>query len=87
MFRYVVANLIAWLLRPIVRAVLVLATWFIVTIPTRLWVLYVDRHAGARTLEGLSWATAILLLGLWLLPRIMASVMRRLRAAPRHGPW
>jgi hypothetical protein len=85
MLRYVVANVIAWLLRPIVRAAfLVLGAWFLVTIPARLWVLYVDRHAGTQMVERLTWATAIVLLALWLLPRALAFVARHRRRG--HSP-
>jgi hypothetical protein len=73
--RLVVANSIARLLWPLVwAALLVLAMWFVLTLPARLWVLYVDPHADARMTSLLIWATGIGLAATWLAFRV-----RRLR--------
>ena len=67
-FRLVVANLIARLLWPLVwTALAVLAAWFVVTVPARLWLLYVDAHASQTTLVALNWVTAIGSAAAWLL--------------------
>lgn len=67
-FRLVVANLFARLLWPFVwAAVFVLAMWFVVTVPARLWLLYVDPSADTATLTVLNWATGIGLAATWLL--------------------
>ena len=74
-FRLVVANLIARLLWPLVWAALfVSAMWFVLTLPARLWVLYVDAHAGAGTTSLLAWATGVGLAAAWLAVKV-----RRLR--------
>jgi hypothetical protein len=67
-FRLVVANLIARLLWPLVWAVLaVLAVWFVVTVPARLWLLYIDPRADQTTLMALNWTTGIGFAAAWLL--------------------
>ena len=74
-FGLVVANLIARLLWPLVWvALFVGAMWFVVTVPARLWLLYVDPRADTTTLTALNWATGIALVATWLLVKA-----RRLR--------
>lgn len=87
MLRYVVADLIAGLLRPLVWAALaVLAIAFVITVPARLWLLFVDPRARAQTSAVLNWATGVLLVGLgasrWGLPVLKREVLglHRLRA-------
>lgn len=78
--RLVVANLIARLLWPLVWAALfVLAMWFVVTVPTRLWLIYVDPAADRTTVSALNWATGVGLAGTWLLLKA-----RRLRRRFRN---
>ena len=68
MLRYVVADLIAGLLRPLVWAALaVLAIAFVITVPARLWVLLVDPRASADAMAALNWMTGVSLAGLWIL--------------------
>ena len=75
-FRLVVANLIARLLWPLVwAAVAVLAAWFVVTVPARLWLLYVDPRADRTTLVALNWGTGIALAAAWIL--LKARQLRR----------
>ena len=70
-FRLAVANLIARLLWPLVWAALfVLAMWFVVTVPARLWLLYADPHAETATLTTLNWATGVGLAAVWLLLKV-----------------
>lgn len=93
MFRYVAASLIAWLLRPIVwGAFVAFAIWFVITVPARVWVLYVDRHASAGTIAMLERGTGALLAGAWALWRIRLHVWRascvrrrRWRTTPRRA--
>ena len=75
-FRLVVANLIARLLWPLVWvAVFIGAGWFVVTVPARLWLLYVDSRADTTTLTALNWATGVVLVVSWLL--VKAGRLRR----------
>jgi hypothetical protein len=58
MFKYLFALLIAPLLRPVLNAVLILlAIAFAVTIPARLWVLYVDPRPSDHLISMLNVAT------------------------------
>lgn len=67
-FRLVVANLIARLLWPLVWAALFVgAIWFVVTVPARLWLLYVDPRADTTTLTVFNWATGVAVAAAWLL--------------------
>ena len=67
--RLVVANLIARLLWPLVwGSVAVLVAWFVVTVPARLWLLYVDPRADPATLMALNWVIGIGLAAAWLVP-------------------
>ena len=69
MLRYVVADLIAGLLRPLVWVALaVLAIAFVITVPARLWMLFVDPRPSAETIVALYWTMGVLLAGLWMLP-------------------
>ena len=73
MLRYVIADLIAGLLRPLVWAALaVLAIAFVITVPGRLWMLFVDPRASAQTIAALNWIAGVLLAVLrasrWVLP-------------------
>lgn len=85
MFRYVIAYLIAGVLRPLVPAALaVLAIAFVITVPARLWILFVDPRASAQTIAVLNWTMGLLLAALgasrWVLPdpgRVMRHVRRR----------
>lgn len=66
-FRMVVTNLVAAVLRPLMWAGLFgLAVWFVVTVPARLWTLYIDSHASAGTVSALNWATGVALAITWL---------------------
>lgn len=72
MLRYVVANLIAGLLRPLVWAALaMLAAAFVITVPARLWMLFVDPQASAHTTAALNWTTGVLLAGVWVSPWLL----------------
>jgi hypothetical protein len=83
-FRLVVANLLAGLIRPIVWAALfVLAMWFVVTVPARLWLLYVDAQASAATLSTLNWVTGVGLGAFWLAWKTRA--VQRGRSRRRHA--
>lgn len=94
MLQYVIAHLIAGVLRPLVWAALaVLAVAFVVTVPARLWLLYVDSEASARTITALHWAAGVLVVSLWLarwvfplfgrmLGHLAASVWRQQRLRP-----
>jgi hypothetical protein len=63
MFKYLFALLIAPLLRPVLNAVLVLlAVAFAVTVPARLWVMYVDPRPSYHVISVLNVATSALLL-------------------------
>ena len=67
-FGLVVANLIARLLWPLVWAALFVgAMWFVVTVPARLWLLYVDPRADTTTLPVFNWATGVAVAAAWLL--------------------
>ncbi len=58
MFKYLFALLIAPLLRPVLNAVLILlAVAFAVTIPARLWVMYVDPRPSGHLISVLNIAT------------------------------
>ena len=62
MFKYLFALLIAPLLRPVLSAVLILlAVAFAVTIPARLWVMYVDPRPSDHLISVLNVATFVLL--------------------------
>ena len=79
-FRLVLANLIAGLLRPILWAALfMLAMWFAVSVPARLWVLYVDTHASGATISTLNWATGVGLVAMWLGVKVRGALRRRSR--------
>lgn len=83
MLRYVVADLVAGILRPLVRAALaVLAIAFVITVPGRLWILFVDPHASADAISVSNWIAGVLLAGLWILPVLRRAVVhaRRRRA-------
>ena len=83
--RYVAANLIAGVLRPIVwAAFVVFAIWFVVTVPARVWVLYVDPRASGGTIAVLEWGTGVLLGSGLLFWRLLPSIwrMRRLGRSP-----
>lgn len=72
MFRYLVALLIAPLLRPVLNAVLILlAVAFAVTIPARLWVMYVDPRPTDHAIAFLNVSTFAFL--------VCAFVIRRVR--------
>lgn len=63
MFKYLFALLIAPLLRPVLNAVLILlVVAFAVTIPARLWVIYVDPRPSDHLISVLNVATFALLL-------------------------
>ena len=58
MFRYVLALMLAPLLRPVFNAVLLLVVVaFAVTVPARLWVLYVDPRPSYHLIAVLNIAT------------------------------
>ncbi len=58
MFKYLFALLIAPLMRPVLSAVLILlAVAFAITIPARLWVLYVDPRPSGHLISVLNIAT------------------------------
>lgn len=58
MFRYIFALLLAPLLRPVFNAVLLLlAVAFAVTVPARLWVMYVDPRPSYHMISALNVAT------------------------------
>lgn len=79
MLRYIFANLVAGLLRPLVWAALaVLAIAFVITVPARLWMLLVDPRASAHTIVALNWTSGVLLAGLWVLP-VIAHVVVHIR--------
>lgn len=66
MLRYVIADLVAGGLRPLVWAAFaVLATAFVITVPARLWMLLVDPRASSQTIAAMNWTTGVLLAGLW----------------------
>ena len=81
MFRLIVANLIAGLLRPLIWAALaILAIIFVISVPGHLWVLYVDPRLSAETTSALKWMTAVVLAGAWLGIRLLRH--RRYQRAP-----
>ncbi len=68
MVQYIFANLIASLLRPLVWAALrVAAVVFVITVPARLWTLYVDPRPGALVVRALTWGVAAVVAVGWLL--------------------
>lgn len=92
MLWYVITHLIAAALRPLLWAALaVLSIAFVITVPARLWLLYVDPGASARTIAMLHWATGVLLVGLLLAGRTlpllgrMLGRMRRRQVAPHRS--
>lgn len=71
MFRYLLALLLAPLLRPIFNAVLlVVAVAFAVTIPARLWIMYVEPQPSYRMISGLNIATSAFLICVAVLWRV-----------------
>ena len=73
MFRYMFALLLAPLLRPVFNAVLLLlAVAFAVTVPARLWVMYVDPRPSYHLISVLNVATVALLLCVVLALKIRA---------------
>lgn len=81
MLRYMFALLLAPLLRPVFNAVLLLlGVAFAVTIPARLWVIYVDPRPSYHLISVLNVATSALLLCVVLVRKIRArrrSIRRR----------
>lgn len=85
MLKYVIANLIAGVLRPLVRVALaVLATAFVITVPARLWMLFVDPRASAHTIAALNWTTGVLLACLWA-SRWVLPLLARMVLSTRRG--
>ncbi|HET7583497.1 MAG TPA: hypothetical protein VFK13_01235 [Gemmatimonadaceae bacterium] len=98
MFKYLFAYLVAPLLRPIFNAVLtLLVVAFVITIPARLWALYVDPRPSEHIVAALNVATfaLLVLLGSYVaIRRIRRAVWRarhvdlqRYRTTQQGHPW